>query len=95
MSYYNYVYILANTTRTVLYIGVTNNLERRLAEHKAHSDPNSFSAHYNATDLVYYEVTTDIEAAIAREKQIKSWNRKRKNKLVASRNPHWKTLTLE
>ena len=87
MSYY--VYIMANQTHVALYIGVTNNLERRMAEHRSHHFPDSFTAKYNITKLVYFEETPDIQAAIAREKQIKSWNRKRKNQLVETTNPAW------
>ena len=90
MNYY--VYILANTHKTVLYTGVTNDLARRVYEHKNHLDKHSFTAQYNVENLVYYEVTNNPEAAIAREKQIKSWNRKRKEKLIESKNPTWTDL---
>ena len=91
--YYD-VYILANATQVTLYTGVTGDLERRLWEHKTHADPGSFTAKYNVTKLVYVESTTDVNSAIAREKQIKSWNRKRKNKLIQTMNPFWKDLSL-
>ena len=84
-----YVYILANSTNTVIYTGVTNDLRRRIYEHREHLDPDSFTAKYNVTRLVYFDSTPDVTAAIEREKQIKGWNRKRKNKLVASMNPEW------
>ena len=87
-----YVYILSNNHGNVLYTGVTNNLVKRIYEHKQHLDKGSFTAKYNVEKLVYYEETTDILAAIAREKQIKSWNRKRKNKLIESKNPRWNEL---
>lgn len=87
-----YVYILANHTRTVLYTGVTNNLLRRVYEHKNHLDPNSFTARYHVHNLVYFEQASDPTVAIAREKQIKGWNRKRKNKLVEEKNPKWEDL---
>ena len=87
-----FVYILTNKNNTVLYTGVTNDLIRRVYEHKHHADPNSFTAKYDVTKLVYYESTSDVNAAIEREKQIKSWNRKRKNKLVESKNPSWTEL---
>ena len=90
MTYY--VYILANATGTVVYIGVTKDLIRRVYEHKHNLDPSSFTAKYDVHKLVYYEMTSDINAAIAREKQLKGWNRKRKNKLVESRNPKWEDL---
>ena len=87
-----YVYILSNKLNTVVYTGVTRDLVRRVYEHRNHVDPNSFTAKYDVHKLVYYESTSDVEAAIQREKQIKSWNRKRKNKLVESKNPSWEDL---
>lgn len=84
-----YVYIMANTHRSVVYIGVTNNLVRRVYEHKNHLDKGSFTSRYNVENLVYYETTSNIESAIEREKQIKGWNRKHKNKLIESKNPNW------
>ena len=90
MNYY--VYLLTNANKTVLYTGVTNDLVRRVYEHKNHLDKGSFTSQYNVENLVYYEVTTNIEAAIEREKQIKSWNRKQKNKLVDCKNPSWEDL---
>ena len=90
MNYY--VYIMTNTHKTVLYTGVTNDLVRRVYEHKHHSDKKSFTAQYNVENIVYYETTSNPEADIAREKQIKSWNRKRKEKLIESNNPNWKDL---
>ena len=87
MAYY--VYILANKYRNVLYTGVTNNLTRRVYEHKNHLDPNSFTAKYHVTCLVYFEQANDIYAALEREKQIKKWNRKRKEQLIETQNPTW------
>ena len=87
-----YVYILTNAHKNVLYTGVTRDLVRRVYEHKHHLDRNSFTARYNVELLVYYESTSDVEAAIEREKQIKGWNRKRKEKLIASKNPNWLDL---
>ena len=87
-----YVYNLTNTHRTVLYTGVTRDLVRRVYEHKHHLDKNSFKAKYNVEFLVYYESTSDVEAAIEREKQIKGWNRKRKEKLIETKNPYWVDL---
>ena len=84
MNYY--VYILTNAT------GVTKNMVRRMYEHKHKLDPDSFTARYNIHKLVYYECTSDVKAAIEREKQIKGWNRARKNKLVETRNPRWEDL---
>ena len=90
MNYY--VYILSNNQNNVIYTGVTNDLIRRIYEHKHHMDRSSFTSQYNVEKLVYYEMTSDIESAISREKQIKSWNRKKKDKLVASKNPNWDDL---
>jgi putative endonuclease len=87
-----FVYVLANTrgVRPVLYTGVTNNLERRLAEHRLL--PSGFAARYRVTRLVYFEWTTDVRAAIAREKQIKGWTRKKKVALIERANPLWRDL---
>ena len=72
-----YVYILSNVTNTAIYTGVTKDLVKRVYEHKHELDAESFTAKYKIHKLVYYEVTNDIEDAIAREKQIKGWNRAR------------------
>ena len=90
MNYY--VYILANAANVTVYTGVTNDLPRRMYEHRFHVDPESFTAKYNVTKLVYFEDTGDVTSAIAREKQIKSWSRARKNKLIESKNPRWDDL---
>ena len=87
-----YVYILTNKMGNVLYTGVTNDLIKRVYKHKNHLDKGSFTARYNVEKLVYYEMTSDVESAIEREKQIKVWNRKRKNKLVESMNSNWNEL---
>lgn len=87
-----YVYILANDSNTTVYTGVTRDLFRRLDEHRRHVNPHSFTARYNVHKLVYFESTDYVGAAIDREKQIKGWNRKRKNELVASMNPRWENL---
>ena len=87
-----YVYILTNPSYTVLYTGVTKDLIKRIYEHKNHLDPKGFTTKYNATKLVYYEVTTDIYAAISREKQIKNWSRKKKDFLIDTMNPERKDL---
>ncbi|MDU4026265.1 MULTISPECIES: GIY-YIG nuclease family protein [Anaerococcus] len=89
-----YVYMITNYTNSTLYIGVTNNLYRRLDEHKK-KKTNGFTAHYNVYKLVYVESTPDIYAAIAREKQLKRWSRTKKDKLVNSQNPEWKDLMIE
>ena len=90
MTYY--VYILANKSNRVLDTGVTNDLIRRVYEHKNHLDKGSFTSRYNVENLVYFEAATDVESAIAREKQIKGWNRKRKEKLIEAKNPNWNDL---
>ena len=87
-----YVYILTNHNHTVLYTGVTNDLIRRVYEHKNHLEPNSFTAKYKVSKLVYFEETTDVKAAIEREKQIKSWQRHRKIGLIFEMNPGWNDL---
>ena len=87
-----YVYILANGYHTTLYIGVTNSLRRRIHEHKEHIDPMSFTSRYHVDNLVYYEIFSDSLTAIEREKQLKSWIRKRKDQLIESVNPMWDDL---
>ena len=88
-----YVYIMASKSR-VLYTGVTNNLERRVYEHK-NKLVEGFTSKYNITQLVHYEETNDVHVAIAREKQIKGWLRSKKITLIESVNPQWKDLSLE
>ena len=88
-----YVYIMTNRART-LYTGVTNNLYRRVYEHK-NKLIGGFTKKYNITKLVWYEVTSEITSAIAREKQIKGWLRKKKIALIESMNPEWKDLSKE
>jgi putative endonuclease len=87
-----YVYIMTNRSRT-LYTGVTNDLERRVYEHKQKLIP-GFTAKYNIDCLVYYEATEDVNAAIYREKQIKGWLRAKKMALIESMNPEWADLSL-
>lgn len=87
-----YVYIITNERSTTLYTGVTNDLPRRVMEHKEKTFPKSFSAKYNLTKLVYYEAGGDISGAIEREKQIKAGSRKKKEVLITSVNPTWKDL---
>ena len=89
-----YVYILTNKTHTTLYIGVTSNLEKRIYEHKNHLI-DGFSSKYNTEELVYYEISDDITTAIAREKQLKKWNRAWKERLINKVNPEWKDLLEE
>ncbi|MBI4287188.1 MAG: GIY-YIG nuclease family protein [Chloroflexi bacterium] len=85
-----YVYIMASY-RGTLYTGVTNNVLRRVYEHRQKVTP-GFTSKYNVSKLVYYEETDDILAAIAREKQIKGWLRRKKAALIESMNPYWKDL---
>ncbi len=87
-----FVYILSNFTNTTLYIGMTNNLKRRLYEHKNKLIP-GFTEKYNITKLVYFEKTTDIKSAIQREKNLKKWNREWKYKLVKENNPDFADLS--
>lgn len=82
-----FVYILTNKTHSVLYTGVTNDLIRRIYEHKNHLDKGSFTDKYNVSKLIYFEQTADVNAAIEREKQIKSWKREQKLALVMKSNP--------
>ncbi len=89
------VYIMTNRGRTVLYTGVTDDLPRRVVEHKLHVDPGSFTARYNVYCLVYFETTTDIVAAIRREKQIKGGSRAAKVSLIEAMNPEWKDLSAD
>ena len=86
-----YVYIMSSATR-VIYIGMTNNLERRVYEHKNKVNP-GFTANYNANRLVYFELTSDVTVAIEREKQLKSWNRAKKIALIMKDNPSWSDLS--
>ena len=86
------VYILANRSRSVLYVGVTADLARRVHEHKEHLDCSSFTTRYRVSDLVYFELHATMEAAIAREKQLKAGSRKRKDWLIFTKNPDRRDL---
>jgi len=86
-----FVYVLASETRE-LYIGVTKNLERRLAEHRSGYDPESYSLRHSTTRLVYFETTTDVSSAIRREKRLKRLSRRRKLLLIEKINPEWRDL---
>ncbi len=86
-----YVYILASRRNGTLYIGVTNNLERRVSTHHLEL-LEGFTKKYGVHHLVYYEVTNDIQAALQREKQLKKWNRRWKLELIEKENPDWKDL---
>ena len=92
MSKTYYVYLITNWNNQVMYIGVTNNLERRLYEHK-NKLIKGFTEKYNINKLVYFEQTNDIESAITREKEIKKWRREKKNSLVESANKQWEDLS--
>ncbi len=87
-----FVYILTNWKHTVMYIGMTNNLARRIFEHQTHA-VKGFTDKYNVTKLVYFEVTSEVQAALAREKEIKRWRREKKNALVQAGNPDWRDLS--
>jgi len=86
-----YIYILSNFKRNVIYVGVTNDLTRRVWEHK-HNLVEGFSKKYKVHDLIYFETFSDSISAIEKEKQIKNWSREKKNKLVKKLNPQLKDL---
>ncbi|MFA6098846.1 MAG: GIY-YIG nuclease family protein [Patescibacteria group bacterium] len=92
MAWQYYVYILTNKMKSVLYVGVTSNLESRVWQHKNKVYP-GFTSKYNVNKLVYYEVHDDIFVAIQREKQIKRWRREKKEWLINSMNPCWNDLS--
>jgi len=87
-----YVYILTNKSNKVLYTGVTNDLVRRMYEHK-NKLITGFTEKYNVNKLVYFDQTSDVNSAIGREKQIKGWTRQKKMELINSINPKWIDLT--
>jgi putative endonuclease len=88
-----FVYISTNAAKTVLYVGITNDLCRRIAEHTSSKGNNStFTGKYNVTYLIYYEEFESINDAISREKEIKGWRREKKERLIAKVNQEWKTL---
>lgn len=87
-----YVYILASERNGTLYVGVTNDLVRRVQEHHAERNPGSFTARYDVKRLVYYEYLDDIRDAITREKRIKGWKRHWKLELIEGMNLHWRDL---
>jgi len=90
----SFVYFMTNKNNTVIYIGVTSNLIRRVYEHKE-KIYKGFSSKYNCNKLIYFEEFSNIEDAILREKQIKAGNRKRKEELVRSLNPDWLDLSID
>jgi putative endonuclease len=87
-----YVYLLTNWNNKVMYAGVTSDLKRRLFQHRNKS-VKGFTEKYNIHKLVYYEATSDVVSAIARETEIKKWRREKKNRLVETINPDWKDLS--
>ena len=87
-----YVYILTNKSNTVLYTGVTNDLQRRVQEHK-NEEIDGFTKRYHLHKLVFFEEFSDITEAIACEKRLKHWTRAKKNALVESKNPDWRDLS--
>ena len=95
MNKEGFVYIMTNKNRTTLYIGVTNDLCRRIHEHKNHLLKNSFTDRYNLEYCIYYEEFHYIDLAIQREKELKKWNRKKKEDLINRINPEWKELVTE
>ncbi len=91
-----FIYIdVASKKNGTLYIGITNNLERRIKEHKSKLNPQSFTARYNVNILVYYETFQYVNDAIDREKQLKKWNRQWKINLIEEDNKEWKDLSLD
>lgn len=92
-----FVYIITNQYRTTLYIGITNNLQKRLDQHyfESQNAKKSFAGKYNCIYLVYYEGFESSKIAIAREKELKKWRREKKNKLITDFNPKWETLNNE
>ena len=89
-----YVYIMTNKYNSVVYTGMTNNLERRVYQHK-NKLLEGFTKKYNADKLVYFEMTEDVKSAIEREKQINGWTREKKNSLIENVNPTWSDLSSE
>ena len=88
----NFVYMLSNWDDSVLYIGVTSNLPKRIYEHR-NGLVDGFTRKYNVYKLVYYEETTYMQSALEREKQLKKWSRAKKNALIVQMNPTWRDLS--
>ena len=84
---------MTNKTNSVLYVGVTDDVEERVKEHKLKKYPNSFTAKYNCNKLVYFEEHNIVETALSREKQLKKWKRDWKINLIVDMNPGWDDLT--
>lgn len=95
MSKAGIVYIMTNKNKTTLYIGVTNDLCRRIFEHKSHLNKNSFTDKYNLEYCIYYEEFPFFDLAIKREKELKKWNRQKKEDLINKKNPEWKVVATE
>ena len=89
-----YVYIMSNKLNGVIYIGVTDNINERIKEHKLKMNPSSFSARYNCDKLVYFEEFENGKEAMIREKRLKKWKRDWKLKLIEEMNPSWINLSL-
>lgn len=89
-----HVYLMASF-RQILYVGVTNDLKKRVYQHKTKAHPTSFTARYNVNRLVYCETFNDARDALAREKQIKSWRRSKKIALIEADTPNWRDLSLD
>ena len=89
-----FVYILSNWNDSVVYIGVTSNLPKRLYEHR-NGLADGFTKKYNVHKLVYFEQTADVYSALSREKQLKKWSRLKKNLLIEHQNPTWRDLSLD
>lgn len=94
MNHIYYIYILTNWNHNVMYIGLINDLNRRLFEHQ-NKLIDGFTKKYNVNKLVYYELFYNINDAIHREKELKKWRREKKNNLVAQLNPEWLDLSLD
>ena len=90
-----YTYIMTNKRHTVLYVGCTNNLVRRVRQHKTHYYKGSFTDRYNCEHCVYYEVLPDYRSAIRRENQLKNMRRSKKLSLINALNPEWRELVTE
>ena len=89
-----FVYMVASNQNHALYIGVTNDLQRRIWEHRR-GEIKGFTSDYHCLRLVYFERCGDVRSALAREKQLKGWRREKKNHLVESANPHWNDLAAD
>ena len=92
MTQHSYIYILTNKTNSVLYVGVTKDLTKRMQQHKTGYFKNSFTSKYKVTKLVYYEEFISIQDAIRREKQLKAGSRQKKIDVINRRNPEWRDL---